>query len=695
MPTTKTFTVSQPSTVTVSASDPILTEVIIPIVPPVNQPPVANAGADQSLVIPVTATTINSTLNGSLSKDPEGTALTYGWRKASGPAAGTISVPNAAITAVNGLVAGVYVFELRVVDALGLFGVDTMTITVTQTIPPPVNQPPIPRAGADQTITLPLNTIKLDGSTSIDPDGNITAYAWTKTSGPTANTTGDNTAILNVTNMQQGVYIYRLTVTDNQGASNYDEVSVTVNPAIIDPIPGGTFPFTLVKNTAFKPRKFSGTENWNGQYYVPFPGGYQDYYFRFVWADIEKQTQGNYVWTRFDQEFAKAIAVKGKFSFGIFMVNDSDNFLAEEFFNGTSARYPKYVHDAMQSDTVKDYVTNSQWIPNWNSQFMLDRYAALLQAIQAHIVSKGWKDKINYVDIRGYGQWGEWHSVGFGQPVSSMPAGTRPTVATYKRFIDAHIAAFPDYPLVMLLAALDANWLDNTMTPPEVTDYILKAKNNFGLIGIRRDQWGATDNYIHDYLENNNRSFGASGPFKNIIMERWKYAPIVGEPMGPGSNLSDLERQVKFYRATSVGNGNYTPSAGSSTAQFTAAEKAAGYYLSFISGKLVVSTSNDFDITLSIENWGNTVCIENYNLVYELRNSSGQITWTNTSSWKAALKQPGVYAVTDFFKISPQVTGTYTLLAVFKSDNDYRRMPLFNNNQQSDWYIVLSNAVKF
>jgi hypothetical protein len=695
MPTTKTFTVSQPSTVTVSASDPILTEVIIPIVPPVNQPPVANAGADQSLVIPVTATTINSTLNGSLSKDPEGTALTYGWRKASGPAAGTIAVPNAAITAVNGLVAGVYVFELRVVDALGLFGVDTMTITVTQTIPPPVNQPPVPKAGADQTIKLPLAEVKLDGSLSIDPDGTITAYSWTKTSGPTANETGNATAILTIKDMVGGIYIYRLTVTDNQGASSYDEVTITVQAADTGTTPAGTYPFTLTKNTAFKPRKFSGTENWNGQYYVPFSGGYQDYYFRFVWADIEKVTQGNYVWARFDNEFNKALAVKGKFGFGIFMVNDSDNFLAEEFFNGTSARYPKYVHDAMQAEAVKDYTTNGQWIPNWNSQFMLDRYAALLQAISAHITAKGWQDKVNYTDVRGYGQWGEWHSVGFGQPVSSMPAGTRPTVATYKRFIDAHIAAFPNWPLVMMLAAMDANWLDNTMTPPEVTDYILKAKNNWGLLGLRRDQWGATDNYVHDYLENNNRSFGTSGPFKNIIMERWKYAPIVGEPMGPGSNLSDLERQVTFYHATSVGNGNYTPSAGSSTAQFTAAEKAAGYYLSFLSGKLVVSTANDFDITLSIENWGNAVCSENYTLVYELRNSTGQVVWTSNSVFNPSLKIPGTYAVSDHYKISAQAKGTYSLVAVLKSDNDYRRMPLFNSNQQTDGYIVLSNAVKF
>jgi hypothetical protein len=46
------------------------------------------------------------------------------------------------------------------------------------------NRPPVANAGADQTVTLPTNTVNLDGSASADPDNNITNYAWTKISGP-------------------------------------------------------------------------------------------------------------------------------------------------------------------------------------------------------------------------------------------------------------------------------------------------------------------------------------------------------------------------------------------------------------------------------------------------------------------------------------------------------------------------------
>ena len=48
----------------------------------------------------------------------------------------------------------------------------------------PPNVLPIANAGPDQSITLPVNSVTLNGSGSVDPDGNIIAYNWTKISGP-------------------------------------------------------------------------------------------------------------------------------------------------------------------------------------------------------------------------------------------------------------------------------------------------------------------------------------------------------------------------------------------------------------------------------------------------------------------------------------------------------------------------------
>jgi hypothetical protein len=46
------------------------------------------------------------------------------------------------------------------------------------------NRPPIAVAGPDQVISLPTDSISLDGSASNDPDGTISEWLWTEISGP-------------------------------------------------------------------------------------------------------------------------------------------------------------------------------------------------------------------------------------------------------------------------------------------------------------------------------------------------------------------------------------------------------------------------------------------------------------------------------------------------------------------------------
>ena len=96
---------------------------------------------------------------------------------------------------------------------------------------PPPNQPPVANAGADQTITLPVSSLALSGSGS-DPDGTVASYAWTETGGP-SQASISNTAIPNptVSNLVAGVYTFRLTVTDNSGATATNNMTVTVNAA--------------------------------------------------------------------------------------------------------------------------------------------------------------------------------------------------------------------------------------------------------------------------------------------------------------------------------------------------------------------------------------------------------------------------------------------------------------------------------
>lgn len=92
------------------------------------------------------------------------------------------------------------------------------------------NVGPTPDAGSNQTITLPTNSVNLDGSASFDVDGTIVNYNWVKTSGPgTPTITTPTNKTTTVTGLSSGTYVFTLTVTDNAAATASASVTITVN----------------------------------------------------------------------------------------------------------------------------------------------------------------------------------------------------------------------------------------------------------------------------------------------------------------------------------------------------------------------------------------------------------------------------------------------------------------------------------
>src|SRR5215204_4187918 len=197
-----------------------------------NKPPVAIAGPDKVIPLPIDSVF----LDGRSSNDPDGKISEWLWTKISGPASSNIIKPSDSVTKVKSLVAGTYQFELKVTDNGGLSAKDTMQVIVDSVVT--TNHPPIANAGTDQTITLPANTINLDGSASSDPENNITSYIWTKITGPSSfNIANTIAAQTQVTNLVQGVYQFELKVTDAGALFSKDTMQIIVNAAVSNNIP--------------------------------------------------------------------------------------------------------------------------------------------------------------------------------------------------------------------------------------------------------------------------------------------------------------------------------------------------------------------------------------------------------------------------------------------------------------------------
>jgi len=192
-----------------------------------NQSPVANAGPDQSVVLPGSGY-VNVTLNGSGSYDPDGDALqryTWSWvinnqTHQSFGVSPTIQLP-----------LGQHSIELVVFDGTSNSVPDSVLVTVSQS-----NRPPIAHAGPDQALTASgsgLTSVRLDGSGSYDLDGDPLTYVWTwRVSGQPYQTSG----VKPVVQLPPGQHTISLVVHDGQVSSSPDTVVITITQGNRPPI---------------------------------------------------------------------------------------------------------------------------------------------------------------------------------------------------------------------------------------------------------------------------------------------------------------------------------------------------------------------------------------------------------------------------------------------------------------------------
>jgi hypothetical protein len=466
-----------------------------------------------------------------------------------------------------------------------------------------------------------------------------------------------------------------------------------------------------------------GAEQWhNGTARIPNPTESQpvatensmDVYYRFEWARLEGSTLASYNWTYFDGLMRAAINRGQKLSFGI-MTHNGDGGVAS--YAGGSSSYPLYLHDLMQAEAAnsRDWLSSDGvWVPNWNSPNYLARLRALHEALYAHLMNTtyvatagprsgqavAYRDAIYAIDIRGYGNWGEWHSGGICD-WNGYPAGRQPTAASLKKIIDHHTEVFDLWPLVMMVAGYDggATSIPLFVPLPEVAHYALTASNAWGDVGFRRDQWGATDGYLHTLMAGNTQTYNGSAAFNTFILDRYKTAPVTGEPMPASLDMTDLENQVQTYHATSVGNGNYGayPASLAVRDRIRAAFKRAGYRIVLESGSVAssVAAGGSTPITLAWQNVGIAPTYEDWDVVYELRGAGGAVVAQTTSSFSPTLFAPHASSTTvqDSLDVPGGVApGTYGLFMTIKDPAGYRApLPLAITGRNADGSYTLGS----
>ena len=184
-----------------------------------NQAPVANANVDQSVL----KNTVY-TLDGSWSKDPDGTALSYLWTAPVGITLSSRTTVKPTFTSPNVTVNTNYTFSLVVSDGVLSSAANQVVITVK-----PTNKSPVSNAGPNQSVNEGT-LVTLNGTASSDPDLDVLKYRWTAPAGIKLYYSSLSKPTFTAPPVSVNTnYTFSLIVNDGTVNSVADQVIVTVN----------------------------------------------------------------------------------------------------------------------------------------------------------------------------------------------------------------------------------------------------------------------------------------------------------------------------------------------------------------------------------------------------------------------------------------------------------------------------------
>jgi putative cell wall-binding protein len=404
-------------------------------------------------------------------------------------------------------------------------------------------------------------------------------------------------------------------------------------------------PSTLALSSAELANPLRGQYRWLGQ--APQPGTWPapDVYFRdqVYWGRLEA-TKGTFDFSQVDAGLSSAGSVKGKFGFrvmahcpGCWMNSRTD--------------LPKVVPSWMPVD--------ANGVPRWNDATFLNEWDTLMAALGAKYAND---PRLGYVDVGGFGSYGEW-----------MPAGDTLTLASAKRIIGAVAKNFPKSH-VLLSAVTDYT----TYSGSNVLQWALDTYPN---LGVRSDCLG------NPYMQKPD----------GVFADTWKTRPFFTEWCTNGEPTLGL-KQVRDYHVSTVSSGNrslsYTSMTAAQRADYETLVKVSGYRYSVTQATVSpVTSGSSFTVGLTVANTGVAPTYDPWTVRLVLRNAAGTRVATLPMSIDLRRQLPGTTTYTRTLTAPTLAKGAYGVSVEAVDPAGYSApMALANGSRASDGSYPLGSV---
>jgi hypothetical protein len=444
-----------------------------------------------------------------------------------------------------------------------------------------------------------------------------------------------------------------------------------------------------------------GPEEWNfqNQVNVPVQGTATippQIYVRYTWYQLQSSNAGSagasMTFAQLDNDFQNAITAGQTVRMGFLLNFGISSPTVPPTVSGSRVVFPL----ALLSLMPNAHNDGSFWDEDVNDPDWLTWFTAFANNTANHINTTSfngvpYSSVLKAVDLRICGAFGEG-AVNQGEPFGTSTA--------LNAMVDAYKAAFPNIPLEAMIGNFSGGIPGPTgigITPLATSTYILSTSNTWGKFGVRRDNWGNNSPYIRNWTDLNPTVDGFR--YDTTIQNRWKVAPVTGEPENSGTDMSDLLAEVtRAPFPTRIGNGNYGTSSTTLNNNMRAAYLAMGYRYNITGGNMTttLTAGSNFNITLSWQNVGLTPSYDNWKAQYELRNAAGVVfgTWTSAINLRTFLPSGTPTTFNENFALTPIPAGTYNLFLIVRDAQGYMQpLPLAITGRQADGAYPLRSGI--